>query len=419
MLTLRALAAGPLVLSVAVAYAVSGLCFMSAWAEDTSPQAATASQQQGLNATPPAWPAVGPPLAVNPKPSSYDLGPGGTWYVTGAVSGLGLWQNNPAPIDKTGYFDVSNAQIFLNKTDGLVQFFLQAGAYSLPALGVPYIKAGDATGEFYGPFPQGFIKLAPTDNFSIAAGKLPTLIGAEYTFTFENMNVERGLLWNQENAVNRGVQLNYTTGPLALAVAWNDGFYSDVYGWLWLSAIYTVDKENAVSFIGSGNTKHTTVSTIATPLFQNNEQLYNLIYTHTSGPWTVQPYLQYTYVPEIPAIGANHSAQTYGAALLVNYTFDSASSVGGLKLAGFSLPARVEYIVSTGSVANGAPNLLYGPGSQAWSVTVTPTYQYKIFFARAEFSFVQATNSTPGMAFGANGTNTSQTRLLFEAGLLF
>jgi len=30
------------------------------------------------------------------------------------------------------------------------------------------------------------------------AAKLPTLIGAEYTFTFENMNIERGLLWNQE-----------------------------------------------------------------------------------------------------------------------------------------------------------------------------------------------------------------------------
>ncbi len=61
------------------------------------------------------------------------------------------------------------------------------------------------------------------------AGKLPTLIGAEYTFTFENMNIERGLLWNQENAVNRGVQANFTSGPVAVSVSWNDGFYPNRY----------------------------------------------------------------------------------------------------------------------------------------------------------------------------------------------
>jgi hypothetical protein len=78
-----------------------------------------------------------------------------------------------------------------------------------------------------------------------------------------------------------------------------------------------------------------------------------------------------------------------------------------------------EYISSTGSEADGGPNLLYGPGSNAWSITVTPTYQYKIFFARAEFSFVGTSNTTAGLALGANGTNTTQTRVLFETGILF
>ena len=70
------------------------------------------------------------------------------------------------------------------------------------------------------------------DSFSIEAGKLPTLIGDEYTFTFENMNIERGLLWNQEPAVSRGVQANYTAGPLTSRVSWNDGYYSNVYNWI-------------------------------------------------------------------------------------------------------------------------------------------------------------------------------------------
>lgn len=381
---------------------------------DTVSEAATAPP-----APPSLLPAMAGPVAANQQPTSFDLGPLAKVYVTGVVSGFGQVQNNTTPADRSSQWDVSNAQVFINKPDGLVQFFLQAGAYSLPDLGTPYVRASDAGKAFYGPFSQGFIKLAPTSSFSVMAGNLPTLIGAEYTFSFENMNIERGLLWNQENAVNRGVQANYTAGPLALAVAWSDGFYSKRFSWATLSATYTVDAANIVSFIAGGNTKHTSVSTTATPLFQNNEQIYDLIYTHTAGPWTFQPYLQYTHVPDLPEFGVPQSASTFGAALLMNYNFGADSTPAGWRLGGFNLPVRVEYISSNGSAANGAPNLLYGPGSTAWSITVTPTYQYKIFFARAELSYVRAGSTTPGLSFGASGTDTSQTRAVIEAGLVF
>jgi hypothetical protein len=42
-------------------------------------------------------PAMTGPLAANPNPFSFDAGPLGPVYVTGAVSGLGLWQNNIFP----------------------------------------------------------------------------------------------------------------------------------------------------------------------------------------------------------------------------------------------------------------------------------------------------------------------------------
>ena len=90
-----------------------------------------------------------------------------------------------------------------------------------------------------------------------------------------------------------------------------------------------------------------------------------------------------------------------------------------MKLDGFSLPGRLEYIGTTGTLGNGAPNLLYGPGSKAWSVTVTPTYQRNIFFARTEFSFVGAIDTTPGFALGPDGRKTHQARVLLEAGVLF
>ncbi len=98
----------------------------------------------------------------------------------------------------------------------------------------------------------------------------------------------------------------------------------------------------------------------------------------------------------------------------MNYSFPEDSW-----LPGFSLPVRFEYISSTGSVASGAPSLIYGPGSSAWSVTVTPTYQYGIYFARAEFSHVGTSSTTPGFALGPTFGNTTQTRFMFETGVLF
>ena len=351
-------------------------------------------------------PGMAGPLSINPEPLKIfkDV------YVSGVASALAQVQSNQIPGDKPALTDVSNAQIFIQKPSGIFQFFLQFGGYSLPDLGTPYLRAGLAPNAFYGLFPQGYVKIAPTSSFSIEAGKLPTLIGAEYTFSFENMNIERGLLWNQENAVNRGVQVNYTAGPVALAVSYNDGLYSNKYNWLWGSVAYTINSSNTLSLIGGGSLSRTAISSSATPLYLNNEEIFNLIYTHISGSWTIQPYLQYTKVPQSPLLGTTQDASTFGAALLVNYAVPNS---------GFSIPVRGEYISSSGDATQGAPNLMYGVGSNAWSVTVTPTYQYKRFFTRAEFSYVQANKTTPGAAFGSLGNDNSQVRGLLEIGILF
>ncbi len=372
----------------------------------------TPSAMAGLSPMP--MPGMAGILKANPRPIGYRTGFLGTMYISGVASGFGQWQDNIFAGEHRFQSDVSNAQIFIQKIDGVVQYFLQIGGYSLPDIGVPYFKSTTATKSFYGMFPQGFLKIAPAKNFSIQAGKLPTVVGSEYTFSFENLNVQRGLLWNQENAVNRGVQANYTAEPVTLAITWNDGFYSETYSWAWLSAVYAINSSNSVTFIGGGNTKHTNIATSATPLYQNNQQIYGLIYLHTAGKWIIEPYVQYTYVPRIPKIEANQKSSTSGAALYINY-----SAKDNPDGSSFNLPVRIEYISSTGSLDKGAPNLLYGPGSKAWSFTITPTYQYKRFFARTEFSFVKANDFTSGSAFGANGTKSTQTRLLLETGVLF
>jgi hypothetical protein len=137
--------------------------------------------------------------------------------------------------------------------------------------------------------------------------------------------------------------------------------------------------------------------------------MYALIYTYTKGGWIVQPYYQFSSVPTNSSVGVAHGASTNGGAVLVSRSFKR----------GFSLAGRGEYIASTGRAAENSVNLMYGPGSSAWSITLTPTFQYQRFFTRGDVSFVRATSITPGSAFGPAGTNPNQPRGVVEVGFMF
>jgi len=352
-------------------------------------------------------PSMTAPLSTAAPAHTFDAGPFGTLAITGILSGMGMIQNNWVPGDKASHWDVSNAQIFLQKTTGWWQFYLQGGAYNLPDLGVPFISTNKALPDFFGPLPVGFLKLVK-GGFSVEVGELPTLIGAEYTFSFENLNIERGLLWNQENAVNRGVQLNESYKKLSASLSWNDGFYSNRYTWLTGSLAWAVNSANTLSFVAGGNAGQTKYSTVASPV-QNNSSIYEILYTYSHGNWFIQPYWQYTDVPTNAKAGITQGATTDGVALLFNYNFKH----------GISLALRPEYISSSGSVAGGAVNLLYGPGSNAFAFTVTPTYQKGGFFTRIDFSVADARSFTNGDAFGTLGLNGTQTRGVVEAGFMF
>ena len=387
------------------------LCLMTLVA--TTVQAQTPDQQNAAApaTSPPAPAALPTPSITGPlqelPPAIFDAGPFGKVAANGILSGMGLWQSNHIPGDDSTQAALSNGQVFLQRTDGWFQFYLQAGAYNIPALGVSFLATDKTLTDLYGPLPVGFLKLAPGKNTSILIGALPTLMGAESTFTFQNMNIERGLLWNQENAVNRGIQVNQTMGKFTASLSWNDGFYSNRYSWLSGSLTYA-NGPHSLAFEGMGNLGQTAYQTVATPV-QNNGSMYAVIYTYTKGSWIVQPYFQYTDVPANQKIGVVKGASTRGGALLVSHTFKH----------GFSLAGRGEYISSTGSAAEQAVNLMYGPGSAGWSATLTPTFQYGGFFFRGDLSFVRASSSTPGYAFGPTGTNPNQPRAVAEIGFIF
>jgi putative OmpL-like beta-barrel porin-2 len=375
-------------------------------ADQQKPADAAAAPAAPAAPAPLPTPAITGPLSELP-PAVFDAGPFGKIAVNGFLSGTGMVQNNHIPGDKSSQVALSNGQVFIQKTDGWFQFYLQAGAYDIMELGLPFLATDKTVSDLFGPLPVGYVKLQAGKNTNFEIGALPTLIGAEYTFSFENMNINRGLLWNQENAVTRGIQVNQTLGKFTASLSWNDGFYSNRYSWM-SGALAYANGPHAISFVAGGNLGQTAYQTLATPV-QNNGAIYNVIYTYTKGSWILQPYFQYTDVPTNAKIGVLKGASTTGGAILVNHTFKH----------GFSLPVRFEYITASGSAKDGAVNLMFGPGSAGTSITVTPTFQYGGFFFRADVAYAHASNYTPGFVFGPAGLDNNQTRAVAEVGFVF
>src|SRR6266851_6897684 len=139
----------------------------------TAPDTSTPAAAPAAAPAPLPMPAMAGPLATA-IPHEIAAGPFGKVEVTGILSGMGWTEGNHIAGDPSTHWDVSNAQIFIQKTTGWWQFFLQGGAYNLPAVGVPFLSTGETTKNVYGPFPQGYLKLVK-GNFNVEVGALPTL----------------------------------------------------------------------------------------------------------------------------------------------------------------------------------------------------------------------------------------------------
>src|SRR5579862_6629387 len=109
--------------AAALALAAAG----SARADDTPP-AAPAAAPAGPTAL--SSPAMSASLSSNADPLNVDLGPLGKIWVSGQVSAFGLTET-AAPSDSAKHKgDISNLQIEIQKTDGVFQFYVQAGEYN-------------------------------------------------------------------------------------------------------------------------------------------------------------------------------------------------------------------------------------------------------------------------------------------------
>ena len=98
-------------------------------------------------------PTITGPLTIQLPPPKYTLPRSATsmWTASAAVSASGRTTRSPATVP--GARPV-NGQVFVQKTDGIFQFYAQAGAYSIAALGSPYFPTAQATFGYHSPVGQ-------------------------------------------------------------------------------------------------------------------------------------------------------------------------------------------------------------------------------------------------------------------------
>jgi hypothetical protein len=342
----------------------------------------------------------------------------GNININGTLSGYSILTDNANPSgsfdtngeDKHVRYDISNALVNVSKTTGVVRFNVFGGAYAFPTVGMPGNKTitDDANTGLFGPLPIAYVELDPASFLSIQAGKLPTLIGYESAFTYQNINIQRGLVWNMEPVISRGIRAIVTAGPLTLKAGANDGFYSKdklaLEGSIGLTLGNFSTSFNVL--IPNKNTPANDTAAVA------NKQEYDLIGSYTIGKLTLGSDLLYVYSPKSSQSDFSDSAAAYGLAGFADYNINDKFSVG----------ARLEYASnkSTNNPNSANADLVgYGPRSKAFSLTITPMYKYKYLFVRADLSYVRINNFAEGSGFGVNGNKVNQYRLGLEGGIIF
>jgi len=327
---------------------------------------------------------------------------------TSGVNAIGSF-DTPTGADLTSRFNVSNAFVLLNKTSGTLQFALQAGAYSIPTVGIAGNKTiqTNANTDLFGPVPLADVSYVPNSNFSMSAGILATLTGSESTFTYLNWNIQRGAVWNVENAVSRGVRATFTSGKAVAVLGANDGYYSGKYGAAEAGLTYAPDPSESLLFVWldpNSRTPGNPTTSIA------NKELFNLVYTRTSGNVQLAPYVLWARSPAASGLGFTTSESAFGAAILANVKWNGS----------FSTALRLETLhngSSAGDTSLNADLIGYGAGSGISTFTITPSWSLGHgAFVRADFSSAQVTGAAPGLAFNANGNSSHQSRIVVEVG---
>ncbi|WP_308389254.1 outer membrane beta-barrel protein [Acidithiobacillus sp. AMEEHan] len=348
-------------------------------------------------------------LPATPPTINVDAGPLGKLSVGGLLSVNGRAQSNrfdqSGPAGKYFSADVTDGLVSVAKTSGLLQFYVEAGAYNFYGIGQPASSTGSTISSTFGPLPLAYLQITPSNDFNIQIGKLPAITGITplTDLISSSYNIQFGLDGWQQQTISRGIQANYSAGPFSASVAWTDGYYSKRFNWVVGQLSYNLNSANSITIQGGGNAGQTDY---AGPL--DNSDFYLLGYNYSGSKLNMFAYLQYQKLINGPQFGnPTGDGDQYGASIDANYAFTPQ----------YSLSTRLDYMAysDTPSVYyNGQSTTLagndlgYGPGSRAVGLTLTPIYQTKHWFLEGELSYVHVYHFTPGDAFGQNGNQPNQ-----------
>jgi hypothetical protein len=177
----------------------------------------------------------------------FSAGADGYFY---AQSGTSNNSSNSIVGDKAAGADLAAWMIGLKKSTGLVQFTLQLAEWKDVAVGIS--KPSQVNGDRFttGPLRTAYITLAPTPDFKFSIGQVPSVEGYESVFPWNNSVGLVTAAFFVENSNSRGVQMDYSHGPLAATVVFGDGYDTGVWNYIQFIGTDKINTSNAVAFYG-------------------------------------------------------------------------------------------------------------------------------------------------------------------------
>jgi hypothetical protein len=363
---------------------------------------------------------------TGPTAITIDGGPLGSLSLSGGADGYAYAVTDTAPGQQTVGANIENALIQLQKTSGVLQFNIEVGSTASLTLGAPsfdgrgHISETSVNTFDTGPLYIGSITVAPPNSpVTVTAGHIASLEGYEATVDWYNPSQLATDIFFVQNSNATGVQANLTEGPVSVAVQFGDGFDTNVWNFAQALVTYTIDSNNVLNVYGAANLGRTGLNahtyggdTVAEfgPNYINSDML-GAFYSYTIGSLNVVPEVQYVFAKVDHQVGIDKSTANLGAAVFGTYSFaNTPYSIGGW----------VEYEKSQGSQFT----WFVGPNSEAIGAAISPTWQYKYLFARANAGAIYLLNNSasgPGTTFGygSNGLGKFQFTGTLEAGLLF
>ena len=195
---------------------------------------------------------------------------------------------------------------------------------------------------------------------TLTAGRFATNIGGEAPFTWQNVNIQRGLVWGGEPVWFDGIMVSVQYGKFQGYIGVNDRDTDD--GKMALEA--GVGTSYANVDVGFN-------VLIPDKKDETNTKVYNL--TVNINYLDYLPLTLYVDYLNTPQTGDN--ADSVGVALLGEFKVNNQLSIGG----------RIEYVNNDGD----GDNYGIGEGNNAWTFTVTPKYQLnRYLYVKGEISYV-------------------------------